>query len=98
MGTSPSSVRSADDPGPVRAARGHLRPSHSPGSGQPNLRLLSDHHRFSRSPHLARRQAMDVNLHPPDDYSHRFFIWHEWIQVLTISQTPLSRSCSHHLS
>ncbi|KAH8835444.1 MED6-domain-containing protein [Flagelloscypha sp. PMI_526] len=23
---------------------------------------------------------MDVNdLHPPDDYSHRFFIWHEWI-------------------
>lgn len=26
--------------------------------------------------------AMDINdLHPPDDYSHRFFIWHEWIQV-----------------
>ncbi len=24
---------------------------------------------------------MDVDLHPPDDYSHRFFIWHEWIQV-----------------
>jgi len=25
---------------------------------------------------------MDLNdLHPPDDYSHRFFIWHEWIQV-----------------
>ncbi|EIW86452.1 MED6-domain-containing protein [Coniophora puteana RWD-64-598 SS2] len=25
---------------------------------------------------------MDVNdLHPPDDYSHRFFIWHEWIQA-----------------
>lgn len=25
---------------------------------------------------------MDINdLHPPDDYSHRFFIWHEWIQV-----------------
>ncbi|KAL1951801.1 hypothetical protein VTO73DRAFT_950 [Trametes versicolor] len=22
---------------------------------------------------------MDVDLHPPDDYSHRFFIWHEWI-------------------
>lgn len=22
-----------------------------------------------------------VDLHPPDDYSHRFFIWHEWIQV-----------------
>ncbi|KAJ7102281.1 MED6-domain-containing protein [Mycena belliarum] len=25
---------------------------------------------------------MDVNdLHPTDDYSHRFFIWHEWIQA-----------------
>ncbi|KIY51332.1 MED6-domain-containing protein, partial [Fistulina hepatica ATCC 64428] len=25
---------------------------------------------------------MDVNdLHPSDDYSHRFFIWHEWIQA-----------------
>ncbi|KAI0651570.1 MED6 mediator sub complex component-domain-containing protein [Trametes meyenii] len=24
---------------------------------------------------------MDVDLHPPDDYSHRFFIWHEWIQA-----------------
>lgn len=25
---------------------------------------------------------MDLNdLHPPDDYSTRFFIWHEWIQV-----------------
>jgi len=25
---------------------------------------------------------MDVNdLHPADDYSHRFFIWHEWLQV-----------------
>ncbi|GBE78049.1 MED6 mediator subfamily complex component-domain-containing protein [Sparassis latifolia] len=24
----------------------------------------------------------DINdLHPPDDYSHRFFIWHEWIQA-----------------
>ena len=23
----------------------------------------------------------NVDLHPPDDYSHRFFIWHEWIQV-----------------
>ncbi|KAI0786090.1 MED6-domain-containing protein [Abortiporus biennis] len=21
------------------------------------------------------------DLHPPDDYSHRFFIWHEWIQA-----------------
>lgn len=29
---------------------------------------------------------MDINdLHPPDDYSHRFFIWHEWIQVCCIS-------------
>lgn len=28
---------------------------------------------------------MDVSdLHPPDDYSHRFFIWHEWIQVCTV--------------
>jgi hypothetical protein len=28
------------------------------------------------------RRVMDnVDLHPPDDYSHRFFIWHEWIQV-----------------
>ena len=26
---------------------------------------------------------MDLtDLHPPDDYSHRFFIWHEWIQVI----------------
>ena len=25
---------------------------------------------------------MDLtDLHPQDDYSHRFFIWHEWIQV-----------------
>ncbi|KAH7927365.1 MED6-domain-containing protein [Leucogyrophana mollusca] len=25
---------------------------------------------------------MDINdLHPPDDYSHRFFIWHEWLQA-----------------
>ncbi|KAH7915117.1 MED6-domain-containing protein [Hygrophoropsis aurantiaca] len=25
---------------------------------------------------------MDVNdLHPADDYSHRFFIWHEWLQA-----------------
>ncbi|EPQ60988.1 MED6-domain-containing protein [Gloeophyllum trabeum ATCC 11539] len=25
---------------------------------------------------------MDMtDLHPPDDYSHRFFIWHEWIQA-----------------
>ncbi|TBU34961.1 MED6-domain-containing protein [Dichomitus squalens] len=24
---------------------------------------------------------MEVDLHPPDDYSHRFFIWHEWIQA-----------------
>ncbi|KAI1785479.1 MED6-domain-containing protein [Ganoderma leucocontextum] len=24
---------------------------------------------------------MDINLHSPDDYSHRFFMWHEWIQV-----------------
>lgn len=25
---------------------------------------------------------MELNdLHPADDYSHRFFIWHEWIQV-----------------
>ncbi|KAK2462034.1 hypothetical protein APHAL10511_006497 [Amanita phalloides] len=22
-----------------------------------------------------------VDLHPPDDYSHRFFIWHEWMQA-----------------
>ena len=22
----------------------------------------------------------DKDLHPGDDYSHRFFIWHEWIQ------------------
>ncbi|KXN83608.1 Mediator of RNA polymerase II transcription subunit 6 [Leucoagaricus sp. SymC.cos] len=25
---------------------------------------------------------MDLtDLHPPDDYTHRFFIWHEWIQA-----------------
>lgn len=23
----------------------------------------------------------DKDLHPSDDYSHRFFIWHEWIQA-----------------
>lgn len=23
----------------------------------------------------------DDDLHPVDDYSHRFFIWHEWIQA-----------------
>ena len=29
----------------------------------------------------ARRLMDNLDLHPPDDYSHRFFIWHEWIQV-----------------
>lgn len=39
--------------------------------------------RVSLFVHNKRRAfAMDINdLHPPDDYSHRFFIWHEWIQV-----------------
>ncbi|KAF5356291.1 hypothetical protein D9756_004196 [Leucocoprinus leucothites] len=33
-------------------------------------------------PHGKIRQPMDLNdLHPPDDYTHRFFIWHEWIQA-----------------
>ncbi|KAG5350848.1 hypothetical protein C0989_009018 [Termitomyces sp. Mn162] len=28
------------------------------------------------------RLPMDIHdLHPPDDYTHRFFIWHEWIQA-----------------
>jgi hypothetical protein len=28
---------------------------------------------------------MDLSdLHPQDDYSHRFFIWHEWIQVSSV--------------
>ena len=32
---------------------------------------------------------MDLNdLHPPDDYSHRFFIWHEWIQVILSPRIP----------
>ena len=37
-------------------------------------------------------RAMDlVDLHPPDDYSHRFFIWHEWIMASLIVQAlPLS--------
>src|ERR1700749_4582466 len=26
-------------------------------------------------------RVMDSDLHPVDDYSHRFFIWHEWIQA-----------------
>ena len=30
----------------------------------------------------------NVDLHPPDDYSHRFFIWHEWIQVGPIHTRP----------
>ena len=31
--------------------------------------------------------TLDLNdLHPPDDYSHRFFIWHEWIQVSVLGQ------------
>lgn len=29
---------------------------------------------------LARYIMDDKDLHPSDDYSHRFFIWHEWIQ------------------
>jgi mediator of RNA polymerase II transcription subunit 6 len=34
--------------------------------------------------------SMDINdLHPTEDYSHRFFIWHEWIQVC-----PVTRSCA----
>jgi mediator of RNA polymerase II transcription subunit 6 len=29
---------------------------------------------------------MDINdLHPPDDYSHRFFIWQEWLLVSLFS-------------
>jgi len=36
---------------------------------------------------------MDLNdLHPPDDYTHRFFIWHEWIQVGNFSIYCL---CTH---
>ncbi|KAJ4476670.1 MED6-domain-containing protein [Lentinula aciculospora] len=31
---------------------------------------------------FSRKTTMDISdLHPPDDYSHRFFIWHEWIQA-----------------
>lgn len=31
----------------------------------------------------AQPELMDADdLHPLDDYSHRFFIWHEWIQVI----------------
>lgn len=41
-------------------------------------------HSFLRRPVCCRTSAMEVSdLHPPDDYSHRFFIWHEWIQVIT---------------
>lgn len=37
---------------------------------------------------------MDLtDLHPPDDYSHRFFIWHEWIQVR--SRISISVASSH---
>ncbi|KIJ68682.1 hypothetical protein HYDPIDRAFT_24936 [Hydnomerulius pinastri MD-312] len=33
---------------------------------------------------------MDINdLHPSDDYSHRFFIWHEWIQASPIASRTL---------
>jgi mediator of RNA polymerase II transcription subunit 6 len=36
---------------------------------------------------------MDINdLHPADDYSHRFFIWHEWIQVRLYSNRAYSTS------
>jgi mediator of RNA polymerase II transcription subunit 6 len=36
---------------------------------------------------------MDINdLHPPDDYSHRFFIWHEWIQVRRSAFTLYTQS------
>ena len=34
------------------------------------------------------------DLHPPDDYSHRFFIWHEWIQVSLPGIRP-SKHSSH---
>jgi len=38
---------------------------------------------------------MDLNdLHPPDDYSHRFFIWHEWILVGSFS-LPLCQTSAH---
>ena len=34
----------------------------------------------------------NVDLHPPDDYSHRFFIWHEWIQVRLVHASPFRNS------
>ena len=40
---------------------------------------------------------MDLNdLHPPDDYSHRFFIWHEWIQVRPSQASALCQSYLHY--
>lgn len=44
------------------------------------------------------------DLHPPDDYSHRFFIWHEWIQVrrfailLICGNSPLIRQANGPLT
>lgn len=35
--------------------------------------------------------AMDINdLHPQDDHGHRFFIWHEWLQVFLYSPSMIA--------
>jgi len=38
-------------------------------------------YRRSRLDHHTSTDMDLTDLHPQDDYSHRFFIWHEWIQV-----------------
>ena len=89
-GTLPSVVRSADVPF-VRHAANCV-----PATFVFAYSLATTTHLALHTWHP--QQAMDVNLHPPDDYSHRFFIWHEWIQVCTVAQTRTPCRYSHHLS
>lgn len=54
----------------------------------PGIDKFGRHH--FRQVYKQQPRAMDlVDLHPPDDYSHRFFIWHEWIQARFVAQALL---------
>ena len=66
--------RNLDDWRRCRIGNRRLRSGpQTPGPPQP---------RRASPPTCSPSTAMDVSdLHPPDDKSHRLFIWHEWIQV-----------------
>lgn len=65
-------VRRAASPARPTANRSPATPPALP----PTTTSSSSKHSSKHPKHI-----MDIDLHPPDDYSHRFFIWHEWILV-----------------